>query len=431
MHLSDLGIHRSQARSKSGIPVITFERVGTPISLRLAFKAGSRFDPVGKEGLAHFAEHMLVSGTKNRPTRDAIARYAESFGAYKNAATGIEMMEIVVDFGDPADLKDMLELLREFLEESIFNPETFEKERGVIQSERATHAANPARRVGELWQLLFFQETAVGRSVIGSEDSINAISLDDITHYVQNQLTQTSAVLVTSGGSTAAKIAEAISDWQLPVGRIDNEPPTLPHSRQRTVMMEPTSHTDQVHLIWGWRSCGMDEADRIALDMLASIVGSGGSSWMYQRLRQERGLVYSASAGQTSLSDAGTWTMRTACADSHIPEVMDVLRSIVTDIKAGAITEEELEHVKQRMIKGLRLATQTSSFWADYHLDTVLLAKNREATLLDEIAALETIKRNDLVRVADTYLRDDAWYLAAAGSTVALEKHVDAPSSSI
>ena len=68
MKLEDFGVERQETILSNGVKLILFNRKGMPVNIRVSFLAGSRFDQIGKEGSAHFLEHMLVAGTKNFPT---------------------------------------------------------------------------------------------------------------------------------------------------------------------------------------------------------------------------------------------------------------------------------------------------------------------------------------------------------------------------
>ena len=92
--LSDFGIKRESGILRSGVRLTVFRKPSAPIYTSFAFLSGGRFDTVGKEGLAHFMEHMIVAGTKKFPTKDKLAEYLESYGGAFHASTGNEVMNL-------------------------------------------------------------------------------------------------------------------------------------------------------------------------------------------------------------------------------------------------------------------------------------------------------------------------------------------------
>jgi zinc protease len=418
MILTDFGVTRRSTMLSNGVRLVVFERPCMPVAIRAMFLSGSRYDPPGKEGLAHFTEHMIVSGTKNHPSKEALARYVEQFGAYKNALTSTEVMGIVFDFGDPADFTVLATLLGEFLHDSILDPIVLEKERGAIQTERQSSEANPAQFVHRLARIVQFQGTAVGRSTIGSEESINAINLDDITSYYHHMVSSGRLAIVMSGGVTLeeaeAEFERSLKPFSSPLTTQPERP--LPIARSTPLAVKQYRDTEQVQLVYGFRTSAAYAIDEPALQMLGSVLGRGGSSRLFRKLRFETGLVYGVGAGQGSLSDAGTWNVSTACRKEDLNRVLSIIQETLREAIAGDITSEELALAKQRLVKSQRLALQTSEDWADAHTSTALLRPDDKSTILDYLATLQTVTLGDLQRVATHYFGSDAWYAAMCGN---------------
>ena len=102
--LQDFNVKRESFDLSSGAHVVLFNRPKMPVHILVTFIAGSRFDPVGKEGLAHFIEHILLAGTTTYPTKDLLAGFIEDLGGSIGASTGADTLNLNVALGDPADL---------------------------------------------------------------------------------------------------------------------------------------------------------------------------------------------------------------------------------------------------------------------------------------------------------------------------------------
>ena len=212
MALRSFGVSRRETVLSNGVRLVVFERPGQPVYLQAAFLAGSRFDPVGREGLAHFLEHMLVAGTKNFPSKDKLAAFIEQFGGEFSAFTGSEVLSINTAIGDPTDFKQAVRVLSEAIKYPLMAPKTVETARGSILRELGDKKSNPERMLWEVWRRLFFQGTKVGRSTLGTDVTINSISRDDIIRFQSDMLVSGRLALVVAGGVTlnqAQDLAEA------------------------------------------------------------------------------------------------------------------------------------------------------------------------------------------------------------------------------
>src|SRR5690606_7612478 len=180
MQLSDFGVKLTKTTLNNGLPLVVFERPEMPISIKVAFFNGSRFDPVGKEGLAHFAEHMLVSGTEKYPTKRDLGLFIEGLGASFNASTSSDKMDVYVDYALREDSQAVVELLDRFLQHSILDPDTMERERGAIRAELAGKKSEPGVYIYRLWKQVAYQENPLARDTIGSDESISNIDSKDL-----------------------------------------------------------------------------------------------------------------------------------------------------------------------------------------------------------------------------------------------------------
>jgi len=101
--LKDFGIKREEKTLKNGCRVILYKKKNSSLFMKACFLAGSRFDPKGKEGLAHFVEHMLTSKTKNFATKDKLAVSLERYGGSFSLATNNNFLYINGEIGDISD----------------------------------------------------------------------------------------------------------------------------------------------------------------------------------------------------------------------------------------------------------------------------------------------------------------------------------------
>ncbi len=413
--LQDLRTTRHETTLSNGIRLVFFERPGTPLSLRAHFFSGARFDPSGKEGLAHFMEHMIVAGTKRFPTKDKLAAHIEQYGGGFSAFTGSEGLAVNVSVADPADVNVLTEVLDEILTKGLFDEKTLETERGSIFKEIGDRNSSPEKRLWELYAKLFFQEQDLGHSPLGTEKSVQSISKTDILNYYNTKLVSGRAVFVASGGSNLETLKQKLELISIPSGGDLKIGKPLPVIRKEDTLVEPYIGKDQVYLMIGFRTCESFHLDMPALDLIATILGGGRASTLTRLLRQEKGLVYSVSAGSSGYSDAGTWRVKTSTGRKNVQEVLDIVCSEFNRVEGGKLTSSELRFAKDKTIKFQRMGLQTSGSWVDFHSYRELITPTIHWTVENFVQEIYSVTMEDLARVGSKYFTKGSWFLAMCG----------------
>lgn len=413
--LEDLGTRRREAILSNGARVVVFERSGMPVYMRAAFFGGSRFDADGKEGTAHFLEHMLTAGTKKFPSKDKLAAYIERYGGIFGATTWLDDINVNVAIGEPNDIDRAFEVLHEMLLESLFDDRAFEAERGSILGELRDAHSNPGRWVFDVATRVCFQGTPLAKSTLGTEGAVYAITKDDILTTYREHIAANRMLLMVSGGVTLEEIVEkanrALSipvsgqpllDWELPVARRIN------------TEIEFYSGGEQVHAVLSFRTSGIGSKDNASLDVIAEVLGGGRASTLSRVLRYERGLVYSVSANHLEFAGAGMWYIKTSATKKKLQEVFEVIAKEIQRIMRDGLTSEELQFAKDKIAKSKRMELQSSGSWVGFHTRRQLI-NPAPWTFIDYIHEIQAVTVADTKRVAEKYFTPDGWYVALCG----------------
>ena len=421
MQLSDFGVAKQQTTLNNGVPLVVFERPGMPISIKIAFFNGSRFDPVGKEGLAHFAEHMIVSGSKKYPTKHEVGLFVESLGASFNASTSADKMDVYIDYAVPNDSRAVIDLLDQFLLHSLFDLESIERERGAIMAELAGKKSDPGVYIYRLWKQVAYQQNKLARDTIGSDESLLDITRDDLMQYYTNQLESGRSVVVASGDITASKLAQLLNAAEFVKTRKFSVRPIDLVQRQRTepIMIKHYPNSEQTHVAFGFPTVAEDHADYWPLYVLSRILGAGRTSRLHKKLRNELGLVYSAHAGIDSWYGCGSIAAYTSCKTAHVQPVLDTIANEMQLLALNGVPEEELAHRKNFLTKMQLLRMQTSAAWVGYHTDSFLKYPEQSESIAQDLAHINAVTSNQVQAVAQKYFKPGAWYLAVCGGIMA------------
>ncbi|MCA1713009.1 MAG: insulinase family protein [Actinobacteria bacterium] len=311
---------------------------------------GSRDERPSLAGTSHFLEHLLFKGT---PTRDAleISACMDAVGGEMNAFTAKEYTCYYARVLDE-DLPLAVDVTADMVTSSLITSEDVESERGVILEEIAMHDDDPGDIVHDTFaEALYGAGTPLGRPVIGSVESIEALSRTAIAGYYRRRYALPQMVVAASGGLDHGKLLRLVRKaFQL---EGDAAPAPLRPSNRRVpsysqVVVQERA-TEQANLVVGTTALSRDDPRRFALGVLNGALGGGMSSRLFQEVREKRGLAYSVYSYASSHADTGSFGVYAGCAPGKVDEVLDLCRAGMAEVAEHGITDEELRRAKGQM----------------------------------------------------------------------------------
>ncbi|MEV7012817.1 pitrilysin family protein [Streptosporangium sp. NPDC051022] len=323
---------------------------------------GSRDEAPEHTGASHFLEHLLFKGT---PTRDAleISAAIEGIGGEINAFTAKEYTCYYARVLDE-DLKLAVDVMADVITSSLITPEDVEAERGVILEEIAMHDDDPSDVVHEQFSSALYGDTPIGRPILGTVESIKALSRDRIVEYYRRYYLPSHTVVAVAGNVSHERVVELVAAAYERAGALggDDQPvapriggPEVACLSGVTVLDRPT---EQANLVLGTAALSRNDDRRFALGVLNAVFGGGMSSRLFQEIREKRGLAYSAYSYTSAYSDTGQFGIYVGCLPPKIDEVLKVTRAEMAQLIAHGITEEELVLGKGQMRGGLVLGLE-------------------------------------------------------------------------
>jgi len=306
---------------------------------------GSRDETRGQMGSAHYLEHLLFKGTAARSALD-ISASIEAVGGDLNAFTTKEYTCYYARVIDQ-DLPLAIEVVCDVVTGALIRTEDVEAERGVILEEIAMHEDDPGDVVHEVFAAALYGDSAMGRPILGTVDTISAISRRAINGFYRRRYQPSSIVVSAAGNLDHDEVVRRVRRAFAPV--LDPQADTAPprdarggsHATAATSVVERP--TEQAHLVLGVPGLTRTDPRRYALSVLSTAVGGGMSSRLFQEVREKRGLAYSVYSYAQGFSDSGVFGVYAGCLPSKLETVLDVCRSQLADVAARGLTEEELQ----------------------------------------------------------------------------------------
>jgi predicted Zn-dependent peptidase len=415
--LNDFGVTKNIATLNSGSKLYHFYKKNMPISTAVIFDAGSSNDPVGKEGLAHFCEHILFKSTKKFKDETEVGLFIESIGGQMNAFTGVDFLGVTAEIGFTNDFPKVVDFLHELTRNSLFDEEKINIERGTILGEIADYESNPALYINDLTQRVLFKGSYAERSIAGSKETVTGISKDDLYGFYLDRIAKSKMYAVVAGDIEFSNLVSLFNDGfkEENLFPLLEEKPELLLPRSVDTKIKEHKDTNQVYLSFSFRTCPSYNNDSVILEVIRTIIGDGFSSSLFRKLRTENGLVYMINVSSENLFDRGYFSVVTSTSKDRVQKVMDVLTEEFKRLESGEIFQEELDLAKNKIIKSKVREMQNSSSWVEAHISEIFFNPKNPKDLAEILNEVEKVSLDDVKNVSKKYFSKDKWYLAMCG----------------
>jgi len=412
---SSFGVNLKTFQLYNSLNVVLIHKPNMPVCYSLSFLAGSIYDLPNKLGTAHFLEHMLMSGSKKYPSKDVLSMQIENLGGSLSASTSYNALNFYVSLGDPDDLEKSFEVLSDLLINSLFDENTIQKERGAILNEIGYTKNSQGKLLASIIYPLLYKDTAYENEIIGTQETVNNITRQDLIDFKNKHINASNASLTIAGDVNEDKLLSLIEKYlTLPIStRKEFDEFILYNSKECTDFIYYDAENVEIEL--NFKTFNFLHQDRHALSLLSSILGKGRSSRLTKILRYQKGWVYSVGTGLSLGVDKGEFYFSTAIKKEYIQQALNIFIEQIKDIAQKGPTKEELEFVKNRIIKSKKLSMQTCFDWVDYYEYKGLLVPNKITTLDEYLKLIDSVSIDDIKRVALNYFTNDNWFFGLCG----------------
>ncbi|MDI3314382.1 MAG: pitrilysin family protein [Mycobacterium sp.] len=347
-----------------GLRVVT-ERVPAvhSASVGVWIGVGSRDEGATVAGAAHFLEHLLFKATPTRTAVD-IAQAVDAVGGELNAFTAREHTCYYAHVLD-TDLQLAVDLVADVVLNGRCRPEDVELERDVVLEEIAMRDDDPEDAVADLFLAALFGEHPIGRPVIGTVQSVSAITQTQLHSFHKRRYTPERMVVAVAGNVDHDEVVGLVREHFGP-RLVRGRRPVAPRKGAGRVPGRPgltmvSRDADQTHVSLGVRTPGRHWQHRWALSVLHTALGGGLSSRLFQEVRESRGLAYSVYSSLDVFADSGALSVYAACLPDRFADVITVITKVLESVARDGITEKECRIAKGSLRGGLVLGLEDSS----------------------------------------------------------------------
>ncbi|EKE00193.1 MAG: peptidase M16 protein [uncultured bacterium] len=412
--LEDFQVTLQRKISPKGTKFVHFYKPGAPIAITISSRSGSRFDPPGKSGLAHFVEHVVLDGTEKYKNKKDLSLCFDDLGASYSASTGPEYTKFDFLIAKKEHLNFVADVVDQIFSKPLLSQKSIDLEKKIIKTEVSSKLDNNKRVLSNNMKKLMYGDNCLAYNISGTEESIETINKDDLLSHLKNVFFQDMTVV--SCGSCDVEDIYTLFD---PV--INNEKQS--HTLTTPQISIGTKHgsfkmADQklIYCMFTFPTCGMSSDDDVALNVLSAYLGRRRSSLLSEILRYDEGLLYSVTSGNSRFSGTGYFFIKMAMKKENLPTVFNKIKEVLETLQKNGIPKEALGVIKNKVVNAGIISTQTVQFWADTQFYRELLLKDNNYYYADYLNEISTISKGEVDRVVNKYMSFDKMFFYAVGN---------------
>jgi predicted Zn-dependent peptidase len=383
------------------------------VALGLYATVGSRSEPAQLSGLAHLVEHMVFKGAGGRDTR-ALAEVIEDVGGSLNAWTARDQT-VFHGRALARDLPLVAELIADLVRNPHFDEEHLAREKQVVLSELGESVDSPDDLVHDHLFEAAFERQPIGRPVLGSEQTVRAITRQDCCDWLEQQFVPSRLVLAASGrvkADAVVRLAERLFGDMEPV----DAPPIEPAHFTGGGRNDRRSF-EQAHWCIAFEGVPAADPRNPALALFVQALGGGTSSRLFQELREEHGLAYSVYAWNQAFADTGLVGIGCAAERARAAESVRLAREVLGATAEG-LTEAELSRARAQIEAGLLMTLETAQGRADAMARSIEVY-GRILSLAELLEQIRAVTEDDARRAGQALLNGPV-AVASVGARLAL-----------
>ena len=383
-------------------------------NLLVLIKVGSRAENLKQSGVSHFIEHLMFKGTKKRPTTLDLSKELDGVGAEFNAFTGKDYTGYYIK-SDAKHLSLSIDVLSDMLLNSKFDDKEMAKEKGVIVEEINMYEDMPQRHINDLIMQLVYGDQPAGWSILGPNKNIKAIKREDFINYREKHYVAKATTVVVSGNFNEKKVLKKISEAfkNISTGRKYSKEKVIEKQNKPKVLVK-FKETDQTHMILGFRAYDIFDKRTPVLDLLATILGGGMSSRLFDKLRNQMGVCYYVRAFGDQYTDHGMFGVASGVDNTRVKEVISAILDELKKLKNEIVSEEELKKAKEYSIGNMFLTLEPSDDIAQFYGAQEIL-RQKIKTPEEIVKEVRKITARDIQKVARDIFQNKKLNLALIG----------------
>lgn len=380
-------------------------------ALGIYVETGSAYEADSNNGISHMIEHMMFKGTASRSAGE-IAMEAALLGDDMNAYTAKEVTCYYARILDE-HLPLMAEILGDMFQNSLFDEEELEKEKGVILDEIDMYEDSPEDMVQEQLQKLVWASHPLGYIISGTEETVRRITRKELMEFWREHYVAERMIISVAGHVETGEVCELLEKCfgAIPGGRKREEEAAPVYQPGRKWFQK---EMEQVHVCIGYPGISHVDKKSYTLSVANNIIGGSSSSRLFQQIREEQGLCYSLYSYGSSYHRTGTFQIYCGMNEENLEPVCRSIMACLQELRQKGPTEEELNQTLSQIRSELLLSMENTHNRMHNNARN-LLYMGRIVTIEETLAALRAVTRSDIMDYMEEYCRPEQVSMTLVG----------------
>ncbi len=383
------------------------------VSTFFGINTGSVNENENNNGISHVIEHMTFKGTKLR-SAEQISTELESLGANINAFTS---RYITCYYGSciKENAEKCFEIFSDMILNSQYDEEELKKELKVIFEEIDMYEDDPGSVAYDKYNEIFFENTKLEKSVIGTKKVLKALKRQDLVDYINKFYVPHNMVVSFAGGITFEEADQMVSKY-FNCGFKTKNAPILPYitkdmllPKQKFVCQK--KDISQTHIVLGYPTENVYSDNAAAINVLSFILGGGMSSRLFVRIREKLGLVYSINAMPELFDIAGNIIISLATNHTNQELALKSIREEIDNIAQNGVTQAEIDKAKTFCKSMIVMSSETTTNIARHNASNVMQF-GRHKTIDDRIDEINKVTLEQVNTLAKEIFSSENYCMA-------------------
>src|SRR5438477_4179585 len=376
-------------------------------------KPGSRDEAAEVNGISHFVEHMVFKGTTTRSAQQ-IARQVDSIGGNMDAFTGKETICFNIKVLDE-HVPVAIDILSDLVLNPVFDPKDIIREKGVILEEIKMDEDNPDYLVHEIFTQNFWRDHPLGKPILGTKETVRSFEQEKLFAFYRQRFAPNNIIISAAGNLNHSHFVDLIKGRFLALSSVPNGYHQPAPAITPRIITRNKKSLEQVQLCLGVPSHPISHEKRYVSYVLNTVLGGGMSSRLFQKIREEQGLVYSIYSDLNPYRDTGCLTIYAGTSLESTRSVVDSILTEFRELKNTPIPADELRRAKDQLKGSLMLSLESSTSRMS-NLARQQMYFERFFSMDETINQIESVSAEELSEMANHLFQSDKIAITVLGN---------------
>ncbi|MFI3330454.1 MAG: pitrilysin family protein [Rikenellaceae bacterium] len=335
------------------------KKISSPVAYcALTINAGSRDELPSEHGLAHFVEHSMFKGTKNRTSYE-ILNFIESKGGEVNAYTGKEETVLHAVCLN-SDVECAVDIISDLVFNATFLQSKIDQEKQVIYDEQNSYVDSYPESIYDDFEDLLFKNSSLGHNILGTKRRLKKFTSEDLINFVSRCYT-TDQMVFSMFSNMDFEIFKSMSEKYF----AHQEKTTRSFERTATLKYNKFNKKEnkgeaQVHYFMGNRAFSLEDKLRLPASLMTNMLGGQSiNSLLNVALREEQGLTYNIEASITPFCDSGIFSIYFTCDKKNLSKSTELVKQQIQKMSDRDFIENILPSAKTQFKGQIRIAQES------------------------------------------------------------------------